>query len=141
MTLYDGKSRAYRRMYVPHAKKFLPKLFKDMDDYIRSCDREERMTYLWNTESASFGEDDTDFIVVIVDSRQSDIEIMGDLFLHRALRKSKYVISDYKTYSYHHYDRRSHQISTWDRMIPVVGISKVLKIKLGWLKEVVRYGE
>lgn len=137
MKLYkDYHSRAYRGMYLPYAKKWIPKLLKDTDESIRQYRLEEgtRLGYMWNSESGMFGKNNLDYIFAIVDSRASGIEISGEWMSPRTKDM------EYRTYSYHIYDHCNHQISVWDRSIPIGCLSRNLIFKLGWLKETIHYG-
>ena len=141
MLLYEntGTNRSYRSMYMPYAKKFIPKLLKEIDDDIRSMKLEEpstRLGYLWSSETEMFGSNETDSIVAIVDSRASGLEIMGEITTNCGGR----LTGNYKTYSYHVYGRGNNHIGTWERSICDIWISKCLVFKLGWLKEIIHYG-
>ena len=141
MLLYENTKtdRSYKAMYMPYAKKLIPKLLKDTDYDIRSAKIEvpaTRLGYLWISRTEMFGSNNSDSIVAIVDSRTSGLEIMGEITTNCGGKFSK----NYRTYSYHVYGRGNNYIGTWERNICDLWISKCLVFKLGWLKEIIHYG-
>ena len=125
---YTGK------VYPPHGKPLLPGALKQNDKEIRGMKEVQgRTAMLWNTQTRLFGEDKESYLILLVRSRESLIEMYRSLFDGRT--------GEYDLHSYHLYDHTKRKIYTIFNDIPtLIRASVILKIKLGWMHEVIRYG-
>ena len=128
MKLYEtGKDRAYGNLIMPEAKKYMPRLLKTCNSYLRqNWDSKEDKS--WNSFSYMLSNDAD--VILVLDSNERYQYTQFELFC--PLYNGMYENSSYQR-TYHTYNHQGLGMGKWDMMIPMIGIAKNLKVKIGWL--------